>query len=210
MCGTNTSPPPLPPPPKKYLFHDVILKNYLILYGKQNESGSLNEVSCIRVAKKTTFLALAVHLYPNFPHIRFCTTALDVTIKQWNINIDEWVSKLTQGTYLLHCVKTNNLSTHNITEKMNKQKLRINISQNENLLTDKKEKIPKSKGYFRSTSHKQWTAVTGNEGLTLLSVEILFRDHSNKTSFDSTFARYITRHYRSGLVLGPEKFVISP
>ena len=72
--------------------------------------------------------------------------ALDVTIKQWNINIDEWVSKLTQGTYLLHCVKTNNLSTHNITEEMNKQKLPINICQNENLLTDKKGKISKSKG----------------------------------------------------------------
>ena len=133
-----------------------------------------------------------------------------MTIKQWNINIDEWVSKLTQGTYLLHCVKTNNLSTHNITEKMNKQKLRLNICQNENLMTDKKGKISKSKGYFRSTFHKQWTAVTYNEGLTLLSVEILFCDHSNKTSFDSTFARYITRHYRSVLVLGLEKFVISP
>ena len=77
---------------------------------------------------------------------------------------------------------------------------------NENLLTDKNGKISKSNGYFRSTSHKQWTAVTGNEGLTLLSVEILFCDHSNKTSFDSTFARYITTHYRSVFVLGPEKF----
>ena len=85
---------------------------------------------------------------------------------------------------------------------MNKQKLLINVSQNESLLTDKKGKI--------SNSHKQWTAVTGNEGLTLLSVEILFCDDSNKTSFDSTFARYITRHYRSVLVLGLEKFVISP
>ena len=93
---------------------------------------------------------------------------------------------------------------------MNKQKLLINVSQNESLLTDKKGKISKSKGYFRSTSHRQWTAVTDNEGLTLLSVEILFCDHSNKTSFDSTFARYITRHYRSVLVLGLEKFVISP
>ena len=64
---------------------------------------------------------------------------------------------------------------------MNKQKLRIKICQNENLLTEKKGKISKSKGYFRSTSRKQWTAVTGNEGLTLLSVEILFCDHSNKT-----------------------------
>lgn len=94
---------------------------------------------------------------------------------------------------------------------MNKQKLRINICQNENLLTDKKGKMSKSKRYFRSTSHKQWTAVTGNEGVTLLSVEILFCDHSNKTSFDSTFARYITSHYsRSVLVLGPEKFAFSP
>lgn len=79
-------------------------------------------------------------------------------------------------------------------------------------LTDRQERENiKSKRYFRSTSHKQWTAVTGNEGVTLLSVEILFCDHSNKTSFDSTFARYITSHYsRSVLVLGPEKFVFSP
>ena len=81
---------------------------------------------------------------------------------------------------------------------MNKQKLLINVSQNESLLTDKKGKISKSKGYFRGTSHKQWTAVTGNEGLTLLSVEIIFCDHSNKTWLFSV------------LVLGPEKFVISP
>ena len=161
MCGTNTSPPPLPSP-QKYLFHDVILKNYLILYAKQNESGSLNEVSCWslvlnRVAKNTTFFASAVHLYPNFlqvplkgslgddtPHIRFCNTALHVKIKQRNKNIDERVSKLTKGTYLLHCVKTNNLCTHNITEKMNKQKLRINVCQNESLLADKEAKISKS------------------------------------------------------------------
>lgn len=63
---------------------------------------------------------------------------------------------------------------------MNEQKLRLNICQNENLLTDKKGKISKSKGYFRGTSQKQWTAVTGNEGLTLLSVEILFCGHFNK------------------------------
>ena len=81
---------------------------------------------------------------------------------------------------------------------MNKQKLLINVSQNESLLTDKKGKISKSKGYFRNTSHKQWTAVTGNEGLTLLSVEIIFCDHSNKTSLFSV------------LVLGPEKFITSP
>ena len=81
---------------------------------------------------------------------------------------------------------------------MNKQKLPINICQNENLLTDKKGKISKSKGYFRGTSQKQWPAVTGNEGLTPLSVEIIFCDHSNKTSLFSV------------LVLGPEKFVISP
>ena len=78
---------------------------------------------------------------------------------------------------------------------MNKQKLLINVSQNESLLTDKKGKISKSKGYFRSTSHKQWTAVTGNEGLTLLSVEILFvtvltkprlTAHSHDTLLDIT------------------------
>lgn len=46
MCGTNSAPPPLSPPPPKCLFHGVILKNYLILYAKQHESGSLNEVSC--------------------------------------------------------------------------------------------------------------------------------------------------------------------
>ena len=145
MCGTNTSPSPLHP---ENLFHDVILKKLLnsvceVKWIRVTEWGLLL-VSCLEQGSEindifrlggTSLPKLPLGSPPGIsgvdtPHIRFCTTALDVKIKQWNINIDEWVSKLTKGTYLLHCVKTNNLSTHNITGKMNKQKLRIKICQN--------------------------------------------------------------------------------
>ena len=56
-------------------FHDFSVKNYLILYAKQNKSGSKSSVSCLKQSGEMSnfclkqsrgLKALATHLYPNF------------------------------------------------------------------------------------------------------------------------------------------------
>ena len=57
-------------------FHDFLVKNYLILYAKQNKSGSESSVSCLKQDSEMSNFCLkqgrglkasAAHLYPNFP-----------------------------------------------------------------------------------------------------------------------------------------------